>query len=154
MRLLVILVGTCLLAFGGLACGDDDDDTDTGAGSPQDIVSSDETATIAVTETDGDIDLQTTLLPAGRVTFEVTNEGPSKHEFVIAKTDLQASSLPQKEGKVDEEAQGFDVVKEVEDIDSGDTETVAADLEPGHYVIICNVPGHYQLGMRVDVNVS
>jgi uncharacterized cupredoxin-like copper-binding protein len=32
--------------------------------------------------------------------------------------------------------------------------TLSADLAPGNYVIICNVAGHYQLGMRAAFKVE
>jgi uncharacterized cupredoxin-like copper-binding protein len=31
---------------------------------------------------------------------------------------------------------------------------LAANLEAGHYVLVCNLPGHYQGGMRVDLTVK
>ena len=31
---------------------------------------------------------------------------------------------------------------------------VRIDLPAGHYVVICNVPTHYQLGMRTDLTVQ
>lgn len=47
-----------------------------------------------------------------------------------------------------------EVVDEVEDIEAGATTSLAVDLEPGAYVIICNVPGHYDSGMHVALTVS
>ena len=31
---------------------------------------------------------------------------------------------------------------------------LTVDLEPGHYVLFCNLPGHYRLGMRSDFEVT
>jgi len=35
----------------------------------------------------------------------------------------------------------------------GKTRRLALGLKPGKYVLICNVPGHYQAGMRVGFTV-
>jgi uncharacterized cupredoxin-like copper-binding protein len=32
--------------------------------------------------------------------------------------------------------------------------TLTADLAAGKYVVICNVAGHYQLGMRIALTVQ
>ena len=44
-------------------------------------------------------------------------------------------------------------LKQMTNIAAGRVTTLSADLQPGHYVIICNVAGHYQLGMRVALTV-
>jgi len=31
----------------------------------------------------------------------------------------------------------------------GETKTFTVDLAPGNYVLICNQPAHYQLGMHI-----
>ena len=47
-----------------------------------------------------------------------------------------------------------DVVAKIDTVAPGSTQTVNAQLEPGNYVIICNVPGHYQLGMHAGFTVT
>ena len=35
----------------------------------------------------------------------------------------------------------------------GVTKTLTLTLKPGHYVLLCNVPAHYQSGQRIDFTV-
>jgi uncharacterized cupredoxin-like copper-binding protein len=98
---------------------------------------------------------------SGEVTFNIKNDGPSVHEFVVLKTDLAPDQLPttQEDGVTiaDEEAPGIEPVDEVEDIASGASADLKVDLQPGNYVLICNISsdgGHYVQGMRTAFTVS
>jgi uncharacterized cupredoxin-like copper-binding protein len=95
-------------------------------------------------------------LPAGKVTFKVIGAGPSTHELVLFRTDLAAAKLPTvSDGtKVDEEGEGVQHVDEVEDVTPGAVKQLTVDLQPGKYVLVCNIPGHYKLGMRTAVVVA
>lgn len=110
---------------------------------------------VGATEKDFSISLDASSAKAGSVTFNVKNEGPSVHEFVVFKTDLAPGSLPTgSDGTVDEEGQGVEHIDEVEDIAAGATQTLTVNLAAGHYVVICNLPGHYQQGMHAELTVS
>jgi uncharacterized cupredoxin-like copper-binding protein len=111
---------------------------------------------VNVTEKDYAIAPSTKTASSGEVTFEINNQGPSTHEFVILKTDLPADQLPLNDSgtEVDEDAKSLDAVDEVEDIAPGDSKKLTVDLKPGHYVFICNVTAHYGLGMHVDFTVQ
>lgn len=107
------------------------------------------------------IELDKGSASSGEVTFNIKNDGPSVHEFVVLKTDLAPDQLPTtQEGGVtiaDEEAPGIDSVDEVEDIASGASADLKVNLQPGNYVLICNIPkdgGHYVLGMHSGFTVS
>jgi len=39
-------------------------------------------------------------------------------------------------------------------LDPGQTHLLTATLAPGHYVIACNLPGHFLSGMHLDVIVA
>jgi uncharacterized cupredoxin-like copper-binding protein len=98
---------------------------------------------------------------SGEVTFNIKNNGPSVHEFVVFKTDLAPNQLPTKdEGGVkivDEEGQGIEPVDEVEDIANGATADLKVNLQPGKYLLVCNRSedgGHYILGMHAAFTVS
>jgi len=102
-------------------------------------------------------------LPAGSITFEVTNTGPDDvHELVVIRTDLDAGALPaDSTGKVDEEGSGIEeVMGEIEDIAVGASETLTLDLAAGNYVLLCNIysadehEAHYQEGMRIGFKVT
>jgi uncharacterized cupredoxin-like copper-binding protein len=111
---------------------------------------------IDVTETEFSISLSQSYATAGKVTFNVKNDGTMTHEFVVIKTDLPDGALPVDTGKseVDESADGLKVVDEKEDIAPGSSVTLATDLAAGNYVLICNVAGHYQLGMHAGFTVT
>lgn len=92
---------------------------------------------------------------AGKVTFTITNATTSgqKHEFVIVQTDLAADQLPKNaEGLVDEEK--LTSFGEQGDIEPGKTVDLTVELHPGRYLMICNLPGHYNAGMHTEFNVS
>jgi uncharacterized cupredoxin-like copper-binding protein len=42
----------------------------------------------------------------------------------------------------------------VEDITAGSTRDLTVDLQPGRYVLVCNIPGHYKLGMHTALTAS
>jgi len=97
---------------------------------------------------------------AGDVTFRASNKGPNDvHELVVIKTDLDPDQLPtEADGSVNEEASGLEGIGEVEDVEVGQTKTFTVNLDPGHYVMICNivdkVGAHYKDGMRTALTVD
>jgi uncharacterized cupredoxin-like copper-binding protein len=108
--------------------------------------------TIVTTEKDFGIGLEEASTPAGSTTFDITNDGPSTHEFVVFKTDLAEDALPV-DGSTVAEAD-LDLVDEAEDIAPGVSASLTVDLEPGSYVVICNVEGHYTAGMHAALTVT
>ena len=106
---------------------------------------------VEATLQDFSITLDSDSAPAGEVTFNIQNDGPSVHELVVFKTDLAPDALPTIEEDgipvVDEEGEGVELVDEVEDIAVGDSPDLTVNLEAGSYAIICNIPAHYQQGM-------
>lgn len=116
----------------------------------------DGTGTVSVTLESFSISLSRTTLPSGSVTFDIANQADIVHEFVVFSTELAADELPTTNGgaKVDEEASSLTRVGGVEDIEAGANEGLTVDLDPGHYVGICNISGHYQNGMRVGITVE
>jgi cytochrome c oxidase subunit 2 len=89
---------------------------------------------------------------AGTVSFEVKNAGAVPHEFVVIQTDLAPDALPQVNAAVDESK--VTIVGRTDLLNAGDTATLTVTLPPGKYVVICNVPGHYALGMRAALTVQ
>lgn len=112
--------------------------------------------TIDVTLTEYEIVFSPSAVPAGAVTFDVTNDGTVVHEFVVFKTDLDEEALPEASGEdaIDESASELESMGEVEDVEVGGTKSFTATLEPGDYVAICNVVGHYGSGMHLHFTVS
>jgi uncharacterized cupredoxin-like copper-binding protein len=115
--------------------------------------------TVNVTQKDFSVTVDPTSAPAGDVTFDITNDGPSVHEFVVFQTDLAPDALPMTEDEtgvaiVDEEGEGVQHIDEVEDIASGANESLTVSLTAGNYVLLCNLPAHYQQGMHTAFTVS
>ena len=91
-------------------------------------------------------------IAAGEVTVEARNRGGVPHELVVIKTDADPDELPLAAGAVDEEAAG-ELIGRIDTFTGGQTREGTFTLEAGNYVLICNIPGHYQLGMRVALVV-
>lgn len=150
-RLLGLVVLAALLT--SLACGDDDDDDgDTGD-------DGETAAGVTATLQEFSIEINPATAAAGEVSFAVTNNGTTEHEFEIFRTDLAPDALPTNDdGSVDSEGEGVEEIDEIEEFEPGNTETLTTDLEAGNYVMICNVVvgdiSHYQEGMRAGFVVD
>lgn len=68
---------------------------------------------------------------AGKVTFELVNTGAVEHNFIIEGTDVKS-----------------------EHIRAGQTVTVQADMTPGTYRVVCDVAGHTEAGMMMELVVK
>jgi len=137
------------LAIVAAACSSSSSSSSSAAGT---TTSSAGGSTIAATEKDFEISLDPSTASAGEVTFNISNEGPSTHEFVVVQSDLAADKLPVKDGLVSEDA--VTVVDEAEDIAPSTTTDLTIDLDAGTYIVICNIVGHYQQGMHTTLTVS
>jgi uncharacterized cupredoxin-like copper-binding protein len=96
------------------------------------------------------------VVPAGTVSFRVRNQGPTSHEFIVVRTDRPPDKLPlQRDGlTVNEEAPGIKLLDEIGGLDIDDRETLDLDLAAGHYVMYCNLEGHYLGGMYAALTVG
>ena len=65
------------------------------------------------------------------VQFDVTNVGAAIHSFVVEDQGIATAQLP-----------------------GGGTESVTVNLPPGTYTVICDVPGHKELGMVATLVVQ
>lgn len=100
-----------------------------------------------------DVQLDSTSLSAGSYTFNVSNDGSMPHELVIIQTDTPLGDLEATGGILNEAAVGT-VVGEVENINANASAPLNVDLDAGNYVFICNIPGHFGLGMATAVTVN
>src|SRR5205823_6405564 len=93
---------------------------------------------------------------AGQVNFSITNIGTIQHELLVFKSDLPPSAFPvDKEGNIIEDGPGITLVSDGDNIDPGKTQTRTADLtQPGTYLFVCNIPGHFKAGMFSVVTVT
>jgi uncharacterized cupredoxin-like copper-binding protein len=107
---------------------------------------------VQVVMRDFELEVSPGSAPAGELVFVGVNEGPSIHEFEIFQGDAAADSLPVESGVANTE--GLTLLDEVEDITQGSNATLTLTLDAGHYVIMCNLPGHYEQGMSADFTVE
>ena len=158
-KLLVSILAALALSLTLAACGDDDD----GASTATPTAASTDATTLNVELKDFEIITDPASGPPGDFDFQITNSGPSVHEFVVAKTDLAAANLPTlNDGSVDEESSQLEAVDEAEDVAANGTARFTASLESGHYVFFCNIVEgegtaaivHYTDGMRGDFTVE
>jgi uncharacterized cupredoxin-like copper-binding protein len=110
-------------------------------------------ATVAVHEQEYVISPAPATVAAGRVQFQISNDGNATHELIVVRTDLADGNLPRNaDGLVD--TTGLTIVGLAQDIVAGRSASVAADLTPGHYVLMCNISGHYANGMHTAFSVT
>jgi uncharacterized cupredoxin-like copper-binding protein len=95
------------------------------------------------------------VVPAGTVSFRILNQGPTTHQLIVVRTDLDPDKLPlQRDGlTVNEDAPGIDLLDEVGGLDIDDRQSLVLELAPGHYVLYCNLEGHYLGGMHASLTV-
>jgi uncharacterized cupredoxin-like copper-binding protein len=93
-------------------------------------------------------------VPAGTVTFNARNDGVVPHNFRLVRTDLAPDALPvDTETSMVDEGQ-LEKLARSEDLAAGEVEQIVVDLEPGSYVMFCNIPTHYQVGLYAGLTVE
>jgi uncharacterized cupredoxin-like copper-binding protein len=109
---------------------------------------------LTATLTDTTIQLSQASIPSGAVTITVKNVGGVIHSLVVLKTNLAANKIPldpADQTKADERGKVGGTPSQVQ---PGQSVDVRLDLAPGKYVLLCNEPAHYQIGMRVPLLVN
>ncbi len=163
----IAVAAACALLAG--ACGDDADEV---AGAPAgpftgcEIVSGSADTPVATLRGElGDyvVGLSAGTVKAGAVRFEARNVGQRPHELVVVK-GADVASLPRdKDGSMAEEKlPDLALAGEIEEFPTGEACAGTFDLEPGSYVVFCNlvekVGGtkvvHLQKGMATTLTVT
>ena len=110
-----------------------------------------ETPSLYVDMSDYKIVADHPTIAAGHVVIGIRNHASTVHELKVIKTDLGPDQLPvdAATAKVNEDGK----VGELLNIVGGASRKLVLELTPGKYVLICNVAGHYQLGMRAGLEV-
>ena len=95
------------------------------------------------------------VVPAGAVSFRLLGQGPTTHEFIVVRTERPPDKLPlQRDGlTVNQDAPDLDHLDEASGLDIDDRRTLVLRLAPGHYVMYCNLEGHYLGGMYAALTV-
>ena len=95
---------------------------------------------------------------AGRITFDVANAGPDRHEFNIVAlgSGLRAGRLPLRADgfTVNEELLASRELASVAPQEPGHSTQLTVTLPPGRYVLFCNMEGHYMAGMFSELTVT
>src|SRR5438067_1604434 len=80
------------------------------------------------------------------------NTGTVTHDIKLVRTDLAPDALPRNGADADESK--LDILAKKTDIKRRDKVELDVKLQPGSYVLFCNVSGHYQLGMHTGFKVA
>ena len=110
---------------------------------------------------------------AGPVTYVASNEGLIEHELIVVKLldmNVDLTSLHVVEGQLVETTEGETVYLADASgnhygqviastghglhLDAGSTVELNANMEAGHYMLLCNIATHYQLGMWTEFEAS
>lgn len=94
------------------------------------------------------IDPEVAEMDAGVVDFVVTNAGDEPHELVVIRSDAEPSELTVVDGLVPEA--DVDFRGEVEEFPANSIRVGTFRLEAGRYLLICNIPQHYEQGMVTE----
>lgn len=107
------------------------------------------TGPVSVTLSEFKVATSATSAKGPKVTFDVRNAGKLPHEFVVLRTSKPSTRLGS--GPRIKEA-GH--VGETGEVKPGATKKLTLRLKPGHYSLVCNLPGHYMGGMHTDFTVQ
>ncbi len=143
-----LVVGLALgFAFSACSSSDPAPKADSGAAAPP------RPSTVSVALKDFSVAPALAAVPAGEVTFTVQNAGAIPHEFVVVKSNLAPDKLPQFEQKLVDEKQ-VELVSRTQPIEAGGRQDLRVSLQPGRYVLLCNVASHYISGMFAAFEVG
>lgn len=110
-------------------------------------------ATVTATSTDKAIQLDRATAPAGVVTFKVVNADKNVHSVVLIKTDVPHDKIaadPKDGSRPDKTG----AVRETGELAAGGVKEFSVKLAPGNYVLVCNEPAHYIVGMHAPFTVQ
>ncbi|MBV1706871.1 MAG: hypothetical protein KGQ37_06655 [Hyphomicrobiales bacterium] len=94
------------------------------------------------------MDADKTSVPAGKVTFMVTNESKALvHEMIVMHAALPVTKFPYNKATQRAIESKMHSMGEVSETRPGKSGTLTVNLKPGNYVLMCNQPGHLMSGM-------
>ena len=101
------------------------------------------------------IRIDKTSIKAGEVTFDVKNWSRSLvHEMLVIPVDNADAPLPYDYGKQQVIEDQVKSLGETSEMEPNASKTLALQMTPGTYLLICNVPGHYGAGMQTVLTVT
>jgi uncharacterized cupredoxin-like copper-binding protein len=111
-------------------------------------------ATISVSLTDYAVTPSASSAAPGTITFNVSNDAPIIHDFHVIQTNLAPGSLPVDPNLAQVDLTQVNEVASTSTIQPGASDSTAPDLSAASYVLICNLPGHYEAGMYTGFTVA
>src|SRR5688500_11584596 len=93
-----------------------------------------------------------TTATAGAVTFRAENKGAVFHELAVVKTATPPEAIPIAAGKADDTK--VQVVGRTKNLNGKAYEDLRLNLSPGNHALACNIPAHFQAGMRMAFTVQ
>ena len=101
------------------------------------------------------ISLDRATVTAGRVTFRAINKSKNLiHEVIVVRIDPKKPALPYDEKKGEVIEKQIHRLGEISDLKPGAAGAITLSMKPGSYVLICNQPGHYKVGMVANLLVN
>lgn len=152
MRSRLLLLPFLLLVPLAIACSSSDPEP-TATSEPAATATTSTGTEVDVTLNEWDVQLDSTTLAAGEYSFNVKNDGTQIHELVIVRTDTAIEDVAVSGGVADLEAVGT-VLGSVTDMSARAVESLSVALDAGNYLFVCNIPGHFALGMVTEVTVN
>jgi len=92
---------------------------------------------------------------AGPVVFEVKNDAVAEeHEMLVVRLTSPQEKMPlvKAGNRLDEKK--LESLGEVADLKPGASGELKVNLQPGTYLVFCNIKGHYQAGMASKLSVT
>lgn len=86
---------------------------------------------------------------AGQVKIVLYNKGKIMHRLGIVQTNRASGDLPVVRDQISETR----IIEEIAAVEPGKKGTITVQLDPGRYVIVDNLPGHYTDGMHGELIV-
>lgn len=101
------------------------------------------------------ITLDKTTVPAGQVTFKVHNHAASEeHEMVLVKLKSADQMIAVNAAKHRVDESKLKSLGEVADLKPGKDGQLSVSLTPGSYLLLCNIKGHFEAGMKASLTVT
>lgn len=143
-------LGTLLLTMVA-ACGG----TTTPTSSPAGAAAAPASATSSVALSEMKVTMQAGYA-AGKHTFTVSNAGTVPHELLVFRSVLTPDRYPtEASGAIAEDGAGITKISDGDNLAKGQSQTRTVDLsQPGTYLFVCNLPGHFAAHMYTVVTAS